>query len=201
MEWDTKLQVLGEFQASLSSPRDYDNPPSSHSHQPEVYVGSTARFRQVIFKSKAVLCVLLVLNLHAWIAGCTGPAEITAPLSGIVRIELSPDHALTKALNNSVLIGAEAFEIDPVRKSFRVIFAEANREVTGTYAVMDGAFTITEFTFGRFGRSVTMGLDLSKRVRTIVTDDGFSGSGRRTGRWLSPHPMAWRATSRQMCSC
>ena len=136
-------------------------------------MGSTARFRQVIFKSKAVLCALLVLNLHAWIAGCTGPAEITAPLSGIVRIELSPDHALTKALNNSVLIGAEAFEIDPVRKSFRVIFAEANREVTGTYAVMNGAFTLTEFSFGRFGRSVTMSLDLSKRVRTIVTDDGF----------------------------
>ena len=137
-------------------------------------MGSTARIRQFIFKTKAVLCVLLVLNLHAWIAGCTGPAGIAAPLTGILRIELSADHALTKALNNSVLIGAEAFEIDPVRKSFRIIFAEENREVTGTYAVIDGAFTITKFTFGRLGRSVTMSLDLSKRVRTIVTDDGFA---------------------------
>ncbi len=74
-------------------------------------MGSTATIRQVIFKSKAALCVLLVLNLHAWIAGCTGPAGIAAPLTGILRVELSADHALTKALNNSVLIGAEAFEI------------------------------------------------------------------------------------------
>lgn len=136
-------------------------------------MGSTARIQQVILKSRAALGALLVLNLHVWIAGCTGPAGIAAPLAGILRIELSPDHALNKALNNSVLIGAEAFEIDPVRKSFRVIFAEENRNVTGTYAVINGAFTITQFTFGRFGRSVTMSLDLSKRVRTIVTDDGF----------------------------
>lgn len=136
-------------------------------------MGSTARMRQIIFKAKAVLCVLLLLNLHVWIAGCTGPANVTAPLTGILHFQLAADHALTKALNNSALIGAEAFEVDPVLKTFRVIFAEANREVSGTYAVIDGAFTITEFTFGRFGRSVTMGLDLSKRVRTIVTDDGF----------------------------
>lgn len=144
-------------------------------------MGSTARIRQIILKSKAVLCVLLVLNLHAWIAGCTGPAEITAPLTGILRVDLSADHALTKALNNSVLIGAEAFEIDPVRKTFRIIFAETNREVTGTYAVTNGAFTITQFTFGRFGRSVTMSLDLSKRVQTIVTDNGFHWQ--RPGNW------------------
>jgi len=121
-------------------------------------------------------------------AGCTGPADVVAPLTGIMRIDLSPDHALTKALNKSVLVGAEAFELDPVRRSFRVVFADAGREVTGTYAVVDGAFTITQFTFGRLGRSVTMSLDLSKRVRTIVTDDGFAWQ--RPANWSLIEPSS-----------
>jgi len=127
----------------------------------------------MVFRSKAVLCVLLVVNLHVWLGACTGPSEPTAPLNNVIRIELTPDHSLAKALGTGVLDGAKAFEIDPVLKTFRVIFADPAREVTGKYASVDGAIRITKFTFGRLGRSVTMELDLSKRVRTIDTDDGF----------------------------
>ncbi|MBN2561706.1 MAG: hypothetical protein JXQ75_12330, partial [Phycisphaerae bacterium] len=123
-----------------------------------------------VFKLKALLCVLLTLNVQFWLGGCA-PAPV--PFSpGATRIELTPGHPLSMALRGSAFEGATAVEVDPGKGEFRLIFPDAGRQLSGKYAEANGTPTITEFHAANGLNSATIHLDISKHVTSITTSDG-----------------------------
>lgn len=136
-------------------------------------------------KAGALFCVMLVLNLHVWLGGCGGIADVAAPLDAGFGIDLTPDHPLAQALEGSALGGAQRFQIDPQAQTFRVVFADENLQLSGRYVDTGGQFVATEIELGRLGRTVTLSLDSAKHVTRIRTDDGFE--------WLAPAKPAGAA--------
>ncbi len=141
-------------------------------------------------KCAAVLCATLVLNLHVWQAGCGGWVE-TAPLDPANEcagcIELSPNHPLVRALSQSAFVGAQAVEVNPATRSFRVLFDDAALQLQGRYVDGPEALFISEVTIGRFGRAVVFNFDASKRITSMATDTGLF--------WRSPAKSNTAATA------
>ena len=93
-------------------------------------------------KGKAVLCVLLILNLNYW-TGC-GEAVLTPQntMPGQVeRILLTPDHPVSQALAGSQFAGAVALDVDRASGEFSLVYADGEtKQASGRY-VGQGAAT------------------------------------------------------------
>jgi outer membrane protein assembly factor BamB len=126
--------------------------------------------RRRVFQSKAVFCVLLTLNLQFCISGCgVDPAPL---LAGVIRIELTPDHPLASALRGSAFEDAEALEIEPASGTFRLIFADESRELSGSFSRGVGLPAVTKLHAAKGGLSATIHLDRAKHVTRITTSEG-----------------------------
>ncbi|MFQ5411387.1 MAG: hypothetical protein ACE5EC_03795, partial [Phycisphaerae bacterium] len=132
---------------------------------------------------KSLLCVTLVLNVHVWLGGCAGWMDPLAPSGEMIRIDLTPDHPISRALAGSAMAGATAVEINPAAQSLHFVYPNAHQKIDAHYSINHGEFVIQEFSFGRQGRSVDMTLDAAKRVTTVRTDDGFLWT--RPAKWQS----------------
>ena len=121
------------------------------------------------FRLRSLFCILLLLNLHCLVGGCTNSVESPPLPSSTIRIPLTPAHPLVQALAGTGLTDATEAVIDVQTRTFRVIFENESHVLEGRYAISDGSQTITELSYGRFGRSVRITFDLSKRVAAIAT--------------------------------
>jgi len=148
-----------------------------------------------VFQAKAVLCIVLALNVQFWLGGCgiSGCGFDAAPFgslpAGTFRIELTPEHPLSVALRNTAFADARAVEIDPATRQFRVIFPDEVRQMSGKYVYEKGAPTVTEFRVAAGLASATMELDASKHVTRITTgDSGAAEPAARTS--TAPEPAS-----------
>ncbi len=122
---------------------------------------------------QSLLCVLLVINLH-WLHGC-GQAGFGIPTTaGAFQIPLTESHPLTEALRGTAFQGAVMMEVFPQAQSFRLVFPDDHRQVSGIYSFQEEEFTITQFSFKIGAKSATLAFDSGRRIVTITSSDGQS---------------------------
>ena len=121
---------------------------------------------------QAVFCTILMLHLQILVPGCGQVGLLGLPGAGAYQIPLTADHPLTRALQGSAFQGARIMEVMPQAQSFRLIFSDTGRQVSGNYAFVGGEFTITQFTFKQSGKSATITFDENRRVTSISSSDG-----------------------------
>ncbi|MEK6643305.1 MAG: hypothetical protein AABZ08_05300 [Planctomycetota bacterium] len=128
-------------------------------------------FNLVVFKSKAVLCLVLTLTCQVMLPGC-GLNGISL-LSGAeqLRVSLPADHPLRQALEGSPF-RATAIDIFPTTQQFSLVLVDKTQKLSGKYAFVDGQFTIAEFFVINRGKSATLIMDGNKRVSRMITSDG-----------------------------
>ncbi|MCG8408182.1 MAG: Ig-like domain-containing protein, partial [Phycisphaerales bacterium] len=136
----------------------------------------TQYHRRLFSKAKAVLCVLLILNLNYWI-GC-GQTLLTPqnPTPGDVeRIPLPPDHPVSQALDGSQFAGAIAIDVDRASGRFSLAYADGEtKQASGRFVGQGVAMSIIEFSFSRDGQGATLHLDPdTKQVTLLTTTTGF----------------------------
>jgi hypothetical protein len=125
-----------------------------------------------LFKLKSLLCALLAFYSPIALTGCgnTMPGSVV-PLSQI-QIPLGPDHPLTQALERTTFQGAVAMDIFPAARQFRLIFRDDERQLSGSYGVQDGEFTLTAVHFKNTVGSASVQFDPQRRVESITTGAG-----------------------------
>ena len=126
-------------------------------------------FQRIIFQSKAVLCLVLMLNLSIWTLGC-GQAGLS--LLGEITIPLTPDHELTTLLKGTDFEGATAVVVNPSTHQFRLVFPDVRREISGAYALPNGQPQLTSLTLTTPAQSVTLQINADKRVTQISNNLG-----------------------------
>lgn len=138
-------------------------------------------FESITFKLKAVLCILLVLNINFWLGGCGAQASLDSTLAnaladaakdGAVRIPVTPGQPLAQALANTQFRDVEAIDLFTDTQTFSFVFPDEYRHITGVYAVQDGIFTVTELKLEAYGRWVEFEFDGNKQVTSITSSDG-----------------------------
>jgi len=124
------------------------------------------------FKFQALVCVVLTLQLQFLTVGCGQGGVLGLPGTGVYQIQLTADHPMTTALKGSAFQNAKLMEILPQSQTFRLVFSDSSRQVSGRYSFANGEFTITQFSIKHDGRSATMSLDEARRVTSISSSDG-----------------------------
>ena len=130
----------------------------------------SAGFRRFVFRSKVVLCLLLIANVQFFIAGC-GTASVPLPAEQL-RIPLSPGDALNTALSTTPFVSAAAIDLFPNQQSFSLELPNKSQQLSGKYAYADGEFTITELFLKNRDQSATIDLNSTKQISRIITSDG-----------------------------
>jgi len=135
----------------------------------------------MLYRCKAILCVTLTLNLCYWTVACDRGAispESSLPISvndNVERVALNSDHPIARALAGSQFVGATHLEIDRTASTFRLIFPDSDRVASGQFVERDGVTSVSSFTFGRQGQSVTLDLDAaSQSVTRLSTSGGYT---------------------------
>lgn len=122
-------------------------------------------------RATAVLCIIAMAH-QVCLTGCNTP-RLEFPLTAAMyQIRLSADHELSKSLQDTAFRDATGVEIFPAEQAFRITFPEADKQIAGTYAYVNGEFTITGFSFGRNGESVSLDLSEAKQITRIAISDG-----------------------------
>lgn len=145
-------------------------------------------FPKFIYRSKAILCVILMINLGYWTVACDQSAispdsVLPAPATNVEHIALDSNHPIAKALSGSQFAGAKFLEVDRANQSFTLVFPDADHVATGHYVETNGITSVSDFTFGRQGQSVTLNLDTNTHTVTqLSTSSGYvwtpSGNGK-----------------------
>lgn len=129
-------------------------------------------FNRLVFRAKAVLCLVLLMTATFHLSGCaTAPGGLLP--ADQLRIPLTNNDALSEALAGSPFAGASALDIFPVRQEFSLVMPDDSKVLSGKYAFSDGQFTITEVFAQNAGRSGTLTMDVTKQVNRIATSDGL----------------------------
>ena len=131
----------------------------------------SSAFRRSMFRAKAILCLLLVLNVQFFIAGCGTNGELLP--ADQLRISIAPDDPLIVALKDSPFAGASAVDLSLSQQEFSLVLPGRSQKLSGKYAFVDGQFTITQFSIENRNQSATLDLDTAKHVTQIVTGDGL----------------------------
>ena len=135
-------------------------------------------FDGILFQAKAVLCLVLTLNLSIWTLGC-GQAGFS--LFGEITVPLTPDHQLTALLKGSDFEGATAVVVNPSTHQFRLTFPDGQRDISGSYALSNGQPELTTLTLTTATKSATIQVDSSKHVTQIASNQGSAWD--RPGEW------------------
>jgi len=134
----------------------------------------------LIFKGKATLCVLLMMHLCLWSAGCGQLGQMLP--DGSLYVALTPDHPLAAQFDGTVFEGATAVIIHPDSHQFQVVFPDADRQFSGTYAITPAGPTITQLTMATGDESMTFTLDDVKAITSITSSRGAN--------WVRPTDWA-----------
>ncbi len=135
-----------------------------------------------IFQAKAFLCIALMLNLSLGIGGC---GQSAAPLSapGTLTIPIEAGGQLAESLGGSAFFDATAVEVTPGAKTFRLVFPDNYRSVSGKYVQKGARFAITELRVEQSSTAMTLYLDSASRITAIVHANGERWD--RPGHWNS----------------
>jgi hypothetical protein len=84
--------------------------------------------RMLYFRLRAILCILLVLQLN-FLPGCTTSSP-SIPDEWIT-VALTPDHPLAIALERTIFAGASEIEVNPALMAFRLQSPDGSRFMSG----------------------------------------------------------------------
>jgi hypothetical protein len=129
-------------------------------------------------KTTALLCILLLLHLQLGTAGCGQSLTMPLPAPPVgapTVIPLTPDHPISVALRNTAFAGATAMEVNRDVGTFRMIFPDDGRLLSGHFVQRGAEWEITQFDFASGDKSATMFLNPSTRqvtaIRTVEGDE------------------------------
>ncbi len=128
---------------------------------------------RLTFQAKAILCILLTLNINVWLGGCAGQAGPLPTLDGKLLIPLGPDHPLNQSLQGSAFGMASAVEIDLNLRTARFIFPAADRAIEASYAGDGRDAVLTGVSFTRQGNSAAFTLNDRKEIVKVRTHNGL----------------------------
>ncbi|RIK70585.1 MAG: hypothetical protein DCC66_04720 [Planctomycetota bacterium] len=122
----------------------------------------------MLFKTKSIVCIALILNVQYW-AGCGAAPVILA--DGSYLVQLTADHALTQSLAGTAFDGATAVLVNPTTNTFRVIFPDSVREMSGRF---DSGETVAlrQITIGRGAELIQVSIDAAKHITRIANSNG-----------------------------
>ncbi|QDV92324.1 hypothetical protein RAS2_34430 [Phycisphaerae bacterium RAS2] len=124
--------------------------------------------RRVLTKSKSIVCIALILNVQYW-AGC-GAAPV-ALVDGSYLVQLTADHALTQSLAGTAFDGATAVLVNPTTNTFRVIFPDSAREMSGRFDSGESV-ALRQITIGRGAEQIQVSMDAAKHITRIANSNG-----------------------------
>lgn len=124
----------------------------------------------LIFKSKSVLCICLIVGLNVMVPGCGQNAF--AP-TNTVSTPLGDADALSQALAGTPMAGARVIEFDQLTKNFRIVDENGNARISGQVSTdSTGDQYVSLITITNGGRSVTLSIDANKQITNLVTANG-----------------------------
>lgn len=126
------------------------------------------RFGKLARSAMSLFCVILVMNLVVLTPGCGTQFNWNGPTSGHVRIELTPDHPISQALSGTGFEGAQLLEADMDAGTFRLVYPDAARNITGRFVRVGDSWEMVEFSFGTTDGAAQMTLDPSSRQVTMI---------------------------------
>ncbi len=132
----------------------------------------TSRPNSASHTAQAIFCLVLTVNLHIWPAGCGNALDLFS--GGVLRVALTADHPIKTALKTTAFSAASTIEIDRQASSFRILYPDPSREVTGTFAIVEDAAVVSaiDFTFGPL--SIRFSFDVAHRIVSMSTSTGQS---------------------------
>lgn len=122
------------------------------------------------YSCRTALCILLILNLHVWGGGCGVGGAVSA--DGRILIPLSPNDPLAQTLAGSSFQNVTGLEIDPGQGRFRLVFAEPDRRVSGSFVLVGGEPVVTRLDLGMGSLSMDLLFDEDMHVIGMVTSSG-----------------------------
>jgi hypothetical protein len=124
-------------------------------------------------RATAILCMILVGNLHFWSTGC-GTAPLSLRLPGMLdQVLLTGTDAVSTALAGTALEGAKEVVVDYAAGTFRIVHPDDKKTGHGRMVLVDGVWAISEFTFNVDGSGATLTLDpATKQVTSVTTTEG-----------------------------
>lgn len=126
------------------------------------------RFGRPLRSIASALCVVLVFNLVVLTPGCGTRFDWRGPTAGKVSIALTPDHPISRALSGTGFEGAESLEADMEAGTFRLVFPDDSRTITGRFVRSGDSWEMTEFSFGTSSGAAKMSLDASSHQVTMI---------------------------------
>lgn len=124
--------------------------------------------RRMLFKTKSIVCIALILNVQYW-AGCGAAPVILA--DGSYLVQLTADHALTQSLAGTPFDGATAVLVNPTTNTFRVIFPDSVREISGRFDAGE-TVALRQITIGRGAELIQVSMDAAKHITRITNSNG-----------------------------
>lgn len=143
------------------------------------------RIDLALFKAKAVLCIVVALGLHV-VMGC-GTASTGLVSSN--RINLTANHPLTQVLTGTMFAGATAIEVNRETGTFRVIFNDDSREISGVIEKVNGQPQMRQIHISHSGQSMTYAFNSQHQLVAAVSSDGQSWT-RPAGNLLDTYASA-----------
>jgi len=122
-------------------------------------------------KVVALFCVALSLNLNLMIAGCT-QTGVLGGVPNLVRIPLTQDHPISRALRDTNFDGAIFFDALPKQESFRLVYLRDGRDFSGTYSFTGSEMLLNDLRLEADGRWVEIRFNDRKQIVAISSSDG-----------------------------
>jgi hypothetical protein len=124
--------------------------------------------RIVRFRLKAILCSLLILQMH--LPGCSMPPG--ADLDEWISVPLSSEHPLSIALEKSIFAGAGSIEINPALKAFRLRSPDGSRSMSGAMGARGTEAAVRTIRISTASASIDLVLDAGDHITRISSGEG-----------------------------
>lgn len=130
--------------------------------------------KRIAFQAKAMLCTALIIT-QPLLIGCQS-TPVTAPIENITaaryHVELTGTDDMSLALEGTTYQGASAIDVFPAQQRFELVFSDSDRKLSGTYAFVNGEFTILEFGYANKENTANFSFSEAKQITRITTNKG-----------------------------
>lgn len=124
-------------------------------------------------RATSVLCALLMLHLTILTPGCGHELGGGLIENGKLIIPLTADHPITQSLHGTAFEGAHTMEVDIAQKTFRMLFPEQGRAISGKFTNVGNGWEMTNFFFETTAGAGEMVLDpVTRQVMMIELSNG-----------------------------
>lgn len=131
--------------------------------------------RSITRRSKACLCLMLILNLQWMHTGC-GTIDPGAATTMRQRVEIDPASPLGESLAQTSAAGAKWLELERATGAFRLTDADGVPLVSGQFDISEVVPVVTQLVIHGDNRKVEVDFDGSRRITSIRAADDSAWS-------------------------